>query len=289
MAEKRESFNPLLKSYPDSEKVNACSLGAETLFTRLIAQSDDYAHYYAEPRMVLAKLYTLRMVNGEVSASDVEGWLTELAREGLIVCYEIAGKKYLEIANCKKALRNDVLRDERFPPRPSTVLNPRDPAALTDAARGRNEDVTDTGRVRDEGDADARRVRDEHVPLTQPNPTQPNPFPAGESAGGERRRTDLIAYPDGMQRFWDAYPKRGRIRSSRAACMKVWSQKKLEVRTDEVLTALAKWNACDEWAKEDGKYVPAADRFLREGKFEDPPEPSRSQQELVLEAPRLNR
>jgi hypothetical protein len=47
-SERRESYNPLLKSYPDSEKVNAVCVGAETLFTRLLAQSDDLAHYYGE-------------------------------------------------------------------------------------------------------------------------------------------------------------------------------------------------------------------------------------------------
>ncbi len=49
-------FNPLLKSYPDSEKVNSCSIGAEMLYVRLVAATDDHARYYGDPRMIAAKL-----------------------------------------------------------------------------------------------------------------------------------------------------------------------------------------------------------------------------------------
>ena len=79
---KREPWNPLLKSYPDSEKINAISIGAETLYTRLIAQCDDHAHYYGDARWVLPKLFTARMIARQVTEADVSNWLGELEHVG---------------------------------------------------------------------------------------------------------------------------------------------------------------------------------------------------------------
>jgi len=141
---KREPWNPLLKSYPDSRKVNAVSIPAEMLYVRLIAASDDHAHYWANPRTVLAKLLTHRWEKGEAAEKKVAGWLAELEGVGLISRYESGGDVYLEVTDCKKALRKDVKHDIRFPDND-----------YPNALRMRNECVTNPGRL--------------------PNPTQPNP------------------------------------------------------------------------------------------------------------------
>jgi hypothetical protein len=72
-------WHPLLASYPQSERVNACSLGAEVLFVRLIAAADDYGNYYGDPSLILCYLFGHRMAKGEVSVADVESWRGELA------------------------------------------------------------------------------------------------------------------------------------------------------------------------------------------------------------------
>jgi hypothetical protein len=151
--EKREPYNPLLKSYPDSERVNCVSEGAETLFTRLIAQSDDANHYYGEPAMVLGKLYTRRMCAGQVTLKMVRDRIGELENARLIETYEVEGRLYIEIVNCRKDLRSDVKPDIRFPARPSGTHGPN-PA----------------------------RIRPESGSSTQPNPTQPNPITPSASA-----------------------------------------------------------------------------------------------------------
>lgn len=146
---RRESYNPLLKSYPDSDKINSVSEGAEVLYVRLIAQSDDAGRYYGSADWVLAKLFTARMIAGKLTESEVENRLQELENVGLIQRYQAAGGTYLQMVNVCKRIRKDVQPYLSFP-KQLTI-------GVTDTLRTRNVDVTDTGR--------------------QPNPTQPIPNP----------------------------------------------------------------------------------------------------------------
>src|SRR5690606_22158118 len=97
-----KGYNPLLKSFPDSEKINAVSLGAETLYLRLIAQSDDNGNYWGDPPLVLGKLYTLRMDAKQVGVDDVARWLDELRAVGLVKSYRVKGRTYINLINCYK-------------------------------------------------------------------------------------------------------------------------------------------------------------------------------------------
>jgi hypothetical protein len=240
MSDKREPFNPLLKSYPDSEKVNACSIGAETLFTRLIAQSDDYGHYYGDAGMVIGKLYTRRMCAGQVREADVEGWISELASQKLVDLYECAGQTYLEVVNCRKALRHDVKLDVRFPYKKRST---------------RNASVTDSG-----------RTRDKSATLTQPNPTQPNPLHATEAS------RDGVE-PSGFAEFWEEYP-RGARKKDKAKCLRRWKRGKLEEIAEKVLDGLRRWKVSEQWVKEKGRFISAPLVFLNQNAWEAEPEPA---------------
>jgi len=120
----RERWNPLLKSYPDSEKVNAVSIGAETMFTRLIAKADDYGNYWASPRKLLSGLFCYRWDKGEVDETLMVRWRNELATcmEGpLIVFYSVNGKDYLHLINPRRRLRGDTAPEELVPREPANI------------------------------------------------------------------------------------------------------------------------------------------------------------------------
>ena len=137
---RREPWNPLLKGYPFSEKVNAVSVGAETLFTRLVAQADDYGNYYGNPKQILAYLYGHRFAAGHVTATDTGRWRAELVSNPvgpLAAIYEVNGAEYIHLMNPRRRLRSDVAPDERFP---------REPANIQEQAT--SEHVTRTGRER---------------------------------------------------------------------------------------------------------------------------------------------
>ena len=114
-------WTPLLKSYPDSEKINALSFAAETLFTRLLAKADDNANFSSGKKTLLGQLYSKKWEDGRISVRKVGNLLTELITHGLVKTYEHGGREFLHILNCKKALRSDSHRDIRFPPAPPCI------------------------------------------------------------------------------------------------------------------------------------------------------------------------
>lgn len=111
---------------PDSEKVNAVSESAEVLYVRLLTVCDDNGRYVADPRWIVAKVFTSRGIVGQVNAEDIALRIDELATAGLIVTYESDGKPYLEIIEHFRHSRRDTKPDLRFPAPPETpVTNPR--------------------------------------------------------------------------------------------------------------------------------------------------------------------
>ena len=119
MANKRDPWVPLRLSLPFSEKINGVSIGAEMLYVRLLAQCDDGSNYWGSSKQILALLCSLRWENGQVQEGEIRAWRDELVGVGLAEIYEVAGREYLHLIAVKKILRNDVLRDERFPQSPT--------------------------------------------------------------------------------------------------------------------------------------------------------------------------
>ena len=138
---KRESWTPLLKSYPESRKINSVSVGAETMFTRLLALCDDKANYYGAPALLLVHTFGNRYANGTVSLRDCEQWRTELITAGLVLAYQSEGEVYLHVVNCKKMLRGDIKEDLRFPEFSQALVLQQVPVSVTDSSRMRNESV----------------------------------------------------------------------------------------------------------------------------------------------------
>ena len=77
-----------------------------------------------------------------------------------------------------------------------------------------------------------------------------------------------------LEGLWKACPAKGRERSSRAKVATAW--KNLSPRPDlEVIEAsLEAWKESEAWTKDNGQFVLALDRWLRDRKFEIEPEPT---------------
>ncbi|MBN2209831.1 MAG: hypothetical protein JW709_00400 [Sedimentisphaerales bacterium] len=181
---KREPWTPLLCSYPSSEKINAVSFHAETLFTRLLAQCDDNGNFDGQPVRLLCKLYDRRFERGELTAEDVLHWRDELIEVGLVILYrgEPEGPELLHIVNCKKHLRSDIRADIRFPDYASG--DARD-ASGTATGRVRNESGTHPGRG-------TPRPRPESGtgPGRGPSPSRPETGTDPGRGPGDRRDVD---------------------------------------------------------------------------------------------------
>ncbi len=253
----RKSYNPLLKSYPDSEKINRVSEGAEVLYVRLLAASDDEHHYYADPGRVLAKLFTERMLAGQVTREDVVNRLADLDLVDLIRLYEVEGNQYLEIVQCFKKFRADVKLDRRFP-------MPEMPP-IPYSARTRDEGVPDAGRTRTEKD----RQDSVDVPPTQPNPTQPKLRP--------KPKTTSSATDDAFAAFWDAVPKKRKSGKRAARTAYDAAAKRLTLRWgapspqkahDHLLERMTAFAASP---KAQGEFCPMPTTWLNQDRFDDDP------------------
>lgn len=116
-----KSYHALLKSYPDSRKLNAVSEGAENLYLRLLAASDDRGRYWGEPTMVARKLYARRP---SVTDAMVDDRLGELERGGLMRRYTADGETCLELVGLYRPLKSDRTAQVAFPA-PAEYLDPQ--------------------------------------------------------------------------------------------------------------------------------------------------------------------
>lgn len=109
-----------MTNFPMSERLNDVSEGAEILYLRLLAQSDDNANYFGSPSLILGYLFAHRMESGTVTVESVKSRLTELEKAGLVTKYENVGHQYIHLACCYRHVRTDIQPDVRFPVAPGT-------------------------------------------------------------------------------------------------------------------------------------------------------------------------
>lgn len=93
--------NRVLRDWTTSEAIDTLSVHAEVFFTRLIMKADDYGNYTANPKLLKAALFPLR----DVSAHEIDNWITECITCGIIKKYSVEGKDYLNIPNFGQRLR----------------------------------------------------------------------------------------------------------------------------------------------------------------------------------------
>jgi hypothetical protein len=179
MARLSNKFNPLLKTYPESEKINSVSEGAEVLYVRLLAASDDAGRFYGDAGWVLSKLFTARALNGELDKPEIERRLCELESckpSPLIKRYWVGSARYLELVGVMKSLRGDVSPQIIFPEQltengtacpglvPPTQPQPNPTTTLTSTSTS----TTDVGGA--VADVDGRNFQSKEG--TSPGPTQ---------------------------------------------------------------------------------------------------------------------
>ena len=88
----------ILKSISQSRKLaNLKSDGARLLYSWLIPHLDINGNFYGDPVIVNSLIFT-RLGKG---AEEIEGYLRDLERVGLIIRYEVKGERYLTVPDFK--------------------------------------------------------------------------------------------------------------------------------------------------------------------------------------------
>ena len=79
-----------------SEAVDALGWAEEVFYRRLYSIADDHGRYYANPKLIRAAAYPLRL--DRVSDSDIGKWMTVCVEAGLVRVYPAEdGKRYIQI------------------------------------------------------------------------------------------------------------------------------------------------------------------------------------------------
>lgn len=115
MARRCDSWVALLRSYPESDKLAACSFGAEALYVRLVALVGDDGLYPGHPGELLWPCFGPRARAGAVTAADVAVWLDELEAVELIRRYEADGRPMLAVLKLARLVRKDRWRASGLP------------------------------------------------------------------------------------------------------------------------------------------------------------------------------
>jgi hypothetical protein len=85
--------NRILKeSVCSSRSLDGLTPQAEILFYRLVVVADDYGRFDANPSMIRARAFPLRI--DAITNENVENWLGELSTRGVVETYEVSGVRY---------------------------------------------------------------------------------------------------------------------------------------------------------------------------------------------------
>jgi uncharacterized phage protein (TIGR02220 family) len=93
----------LADSILSSETLNELCPEQECLWYRLLVSVDDYGCMDARPLIVLARCYPLRIES--IQPSQIETWIHDLARVGLLTLYRVDGKDYLQVSKWEEHQR----------------------------------------------------------------------------------------------------------------------------------------------------------------------------------------
>lgn len=93
-----------------SERVDALSLNAEVFYRRVMSVVDDYGRFSANPALLRASCYPLRL--DIVKEDAIKEMLAECVVAGLIVVYKVGAKSFLEMIDFKQQVR---AKDSKYP------------------------------------------------------------------------------------------------------------------------------------------------------------------------------
>lgn len=96
-----------------SEKVASLGWPEEVFYRRLHSVVDDYGRTESNHQLLRSRCYPLQ--TDSVRVTDISRWMAACQKAGLILCYAVNGKQYLEVTNFGQQQRSA----SKCPPPPS--------------------------------------------------------------------------------------------------------------------------------------------------------------------------
>jgi len=91
------------EGWVDSEKIDLLKADEECFFLRLCLKADDYGRFSANPKLLRSALYPLK---DDARDADISRKLAAAEQAGLIRCYEVDNKRYLQITEFRQQIRS---------------------------------------------------------------------------------------------------------------------------------------------------------------------------------------
>lgn len=93
----------------ESDRVDALDAPAERFFLRLCLRADDFGRFHGNPTLLKSSLFPLK---DDVRSADIPRWIAACEKAGLIRCYEVASKRYVEVVRFGQRMRAET---SKFP------------------------------------------------------------------------------------------------------------------------------------------------------------------------------
>jgi len=93
----------------ESERIDSLDQAAERFFLRLCLKADDFGRFHANPQILKSLLFPLK---DDLRSTDMSRNLAACERAGLVRCYSVSSKRYVEILKFEQRLRAKV---SKFP------------------------------------------------------------------------------------------------------------------------------------------------------------------------------
>lgn len=246
----------------ESEKLTALSDGAERTLWRLGTQSDDEGRGLDNPKLLAAKLYPL---DDRKDADTIDAHLWELSDAGMVVRYEVDGKRYYEVHDF-----TDWQKPRHFTP--SKLPPPSDGQVRTSDGGSTHVGHESDGRTHGVGGGVGGG--------------------GGVGEGGDDADASPPAPDDAAEQFdafWDAYPRNAKSGkpgggAPRAEALKRW--RKLSA-TDREAALVGVKHYADYCARPDAEFPAHATTWLNQRRWEDWQQPAAPPQANSREPPRF--
>lgn len=110
------------------------------------------------------------------------------------------------------------------------------------------------------------------------NRTQTERKPSADVCGDERNERNVtndtnntpLPPSETFEQFWKTYPNRPSGKGSRPLAFQAW-KKMSESERHSAIVAVPMFAECEQWTRDDGKYIPMVQTWLNQRRWENPP------------------
>lgn len=160
------------EGWVESERIDQLDGESERFFLRLCLRADDFGRYHGNHSLLRSSLFPLKL---DVRITDIPRWLAACEKAGLLRCYSIDSKSFVEILRFDQRLRAKV---SKFPPPP-----PTDAGRTPDICPSHDRHMRTEGESESEVEMDLETESETEAksPLRTPRPAEAGPTPPAKT------------------------------------------------------------------------------------------------------------